>query len=62
MTPFRHLHDKDEVNWPSECGQFSTTFSHNYTTLGVSINGGTPIAGWFIRENLIKMDWGYPHL
>ena len=22
----------------------------------VSINGGTPIAGWFTVENLIKMD------
>ena len=29
----------------------------------VSINGGSPIAGWFLRENPIKMDddWGYPH-
>ena len=25
-------------------------------THGVSINGGTPIAGWFIRKNPIKMD------
>ena len=24
--------------------------------LEVSINGGTPIAGWFIRENPYKMD------
>jgi len=23
--------------------------------MGVSINGGTPIAGWFIMENPIKM-------
>ena len=24
-------------------------------SMGVSINGGTPIAGWFIRENSIEM-------
>ena len=24
--------------------------------LGVSTNGGTPIAGWFIRENPMKID------
>ena len=24
--------------------------------MGVSINGGTPIAGWCIRENAISMD------
>ena len=31
--------------------------------MGVSINGGTPIAGWFIRQNPIEMDddWGYPY-
>ena len=30
--------------------------------LGVSINGGTPIAGWFIMEHSISMDddWGTP--
>jgi len=30
--------------------------------MGVSINMGTPIAGWFIMENPIEMDddWGYP--
>ena len=29
----------------------------------VSINGGPPIAGWFIRENPMNMDddWGYPY-
>ena len=28
---------------------------------GVSINGGTPIAGWFLRENSIKIaDLGVP--
>ena len=26
-------------------------------TWGVSVNGGTPIAGWFILANLIKMDF-----
>ena len=32
--------------------------------MGVSINGGTPIAGWFIRENPIykwMMNRGYPY-
>ena len=34
--------------------------------MGVSINGGTPIAGWFIKKNHGKsiykwMIWGYPH-
>jgi hypothetical protein len=29
--------------------------------MGVSINGGTPIRGWFIMENLLKwMIEGYP--
>ena len=30
--------------------------------MGVSINVGTPIAGWFIMEHPTKMDddWGYP--
>ena len=29
----------------------------------VSINGGTPIAGWFIRDYPSKLDddWGYPY-
>ena len=29
--------------------------------IGVSTKGGTPIAGWFIRENPVEMDddWGY---
>ena len=33
------------------------------TYIQVSINMGTPIAGWFIRENPIQMDddWGYPY-
>ena len=31
--------------------------------MGVSISGGTPIAGWFIIEYPIEMDddWGYPY-
>ena len=24
--------------------------------MGVSINGGTPIAGWFLMENPMKLD------
>jgi len=31
--------------------------------MGISMNGGSPIAGWFRMENPMKMDdnWGYPH-
>jgi hypothetical protein len=33
--------------------------------MGVSSNGGTPIAGWFVVENPIKVDYlgiaGYPY-
>ena len=30
---------------------------------GFHSHGGTPIAGWFIVENKIRMDddWGYPY-
>ena len=36
---------------------------HTVTNMEVSINGDTPIAGWFIREHLMKRDddWGYPY-
>ena len=35
----------------------------NILYMGVSIHGGFPIAGWFIREHPIQMDydWGYPY-
>ena len=37
--------------------------SIQHTHMVVSINGGTPIAGWFIMENPIKlMICGYPYL
>ena len=31
--------------------------------MGVSWNGGTPIAGWFTMDNPIEMDddWEYPY-
>ena len=34
-----------------------------FLSMGVSINGGTPIVGWFIMEHPTKMDdnWGYPY-
>ena len=38
------------------------------STVGVSINMGTPIAGWFISRKIlllkwtICMIWGYPYL
>jgi len=28
----------------------------DHEIMGGSINGGTPIAGWFIKENPIRMD------
>ena len=45
------------------CRVLRRSFFENITELGVSINGGTPIAGWFIREYPIRMDddWGYPY-
>jgi hypothetical protein len=29
----------------------------------VSVNGATPIAGWFVMESSFQMDedWGYPY-
>jgi hypothetical protein len=38
------------LSWP-----FSALVSLNHN-VGVSTNGGTPIAGWFILANPIKMD------
>ena len=37
--------------------------AENYLYMWVSINGESPIAGWFIRENPTNMDdnWGYPY-
>ena len=31
--------------------------------IGISVNGGIPITGWFTKDNPIKIDenWGYPH-
>ena len=30
--------------------------------MGVSINGGTPIAGWFVKCHLeLDDDWRYPY-
>ena len=42
------------------CLDWYTMFTDD---VGVSIHGGTPIAGWFITENPFYkwMIWGYPH-
>jgi len=47
------------VTWESQ----GREAGHPWDQIRVSINGGTPIAGWFIRENPIKMDdeQEYPH-
>ena len=36
--------------------ELSAWESHLFEHMGVSINGGTPIAGWFTMKNPIKMD------
>ena len=59
----------NECGWPSRSlfqkasGQVAGD-NKNATHLGGSINGGTPIAGWFIGKiPSFEMDddWGYPH-
>jgi hypothetical protein len=47
----RYIYLKDQ-----RCGQNDHGKYHGYSHLGVSINGGIPIAGWFVTENPIKMD------
>jgi len=48
---------KRHLNLPGNTQRLAVFF------LEVSINGGSPIAGWFIREKPIKMDddRGYPY-
>ena len=51
-----------EENQPSPFDRCSLLAIYSY--MGVSINGGTPIAGWFITENTIKTGWwlGVPEM
>ena len=45
-------------------GKYMTQlFIYQVIYMGGSINGGTPIAGWFTMENSLKIDenWGYPY-